>query len=113
MLEQLKSLGVDVDGLLDLFGGDEDAYLEILQTFLGDLASYDVIAPLENGDVETACQNAHALKGAAGNLRMQPLFEMYTKINDALKNNDIETAKEAYEAGKNIQQQIIECINNK
>lgn len=112
MLEELRTLGVDVDGLLELFGGDVDAYCEILQTFLSDLESYDVVAPLSNGEYEKACQNAHALKGAAGNLRMQPLFEMYTQINNALKNSDVDTAKAVLEAGIEKQQKIVECIKN-
>ena len=112
MLEELKSLGVDVDGLLDLFGGDVDAYGEILQTFLSDLESYDVVSALSNGEYEKACQNAHALKGAAGNLRMQPLFEMYTQINNALKDSDVDTAKAVLEAGIEKQQKIVECIKN-
>lgn len=110
MLDELRELGVDVDSLLELFGGNVDAYCEILNSFLNDIINYDVEGLMQRGDYETACQNSHALKGASGNLRIDPLFKMYTDINQALKQNDIEAAQAALDEGIECQRQIVECI---
>ena len=45
----------------------------------------DMRKALDNGDIEQACSNAHALKGVMGNLGITPLFKLYSDINMLLK----------------------------
>ena len=83
MLEELRTLGVDVDSLLELFGGDVDAYAEILQTFLNDLESYDVVAPLSNGEYECLITNLPASDFSA--LEIGKLYNMRWGIETSFR----------------------------
>lgn len=110
LLTELEELGVDVKSAVARLGGNEEIYQDILVGFLEDLEQYTVKDYLESGDCEKACQNAHALKGAAGNLGLTPMFQMYARMNALLKEQNISEAAEIYEEGLEKQEAIVSCI---
>ena len=110
LLNELESFGVDVDSAVARLGGDEEIYEEILIDFPEDSKNYEILPCFEEGDYDMACQNAHALKGAAGNLGLDPLYEMYKSVNDLLKDGKNDEARAIYDEGYALEKEIMDCI---
>ena len=88
--------GINVrDGLARL-GGDVDLYRELLRKFAGNQAetAREIAAALDAGDMETAQRLAHTIKGVAGNIGAQSLFETASRLDKALKDASAETARQ-------------------
>ena len=84
-LERLRDWGCDVDGALERMLDDEEFYLECLSMLMEDEGFDALSAALEQGDVSTAFDRAHALKGVLANLGLTPLFEQVEKIVEPLR----------------------------
>lgn len=110
LLSELEELGVDTEAAIGRLGGDEEIFVDIVAEFPEDSANYDVASCFDSDDFEAACQNAHAMKGAAGNLGLTPLFEMYKQVNDLLKEGKNEEARSVFQEGYPMQKAIFECI---
>lgn len=113
LLEELKDLGVDVDGGLNRLNGNEALFVKLLGTFVGTMESYNVSLDFDGSDSEevaSVTEKAHAIKGAAGNLSITPIYEAYTQIVDLLRAGDIDPAKEEIEKILPVQKNIIDCI---
>ena len=113
LLEELKDLGVDVDSGLNRLNGNEALFVKLLGTFVRTMESYNVSLDFDGSDSEevaSVTEKAHAIKGAAGNLSITPIYEAYTQIVDLLRAGDIEPAKEEIEKILPVQKNIIDCI---
>ncbi len=83
--KKLKDAGVNVDKALDNFGGSEDLYEKYLSKFKNDPTIKDLRKALENGDKEGAQRAAHTLKGIAGQLGMENLYDKLVKMEQNFK----------------------------
>ena len=70
----LEASGVDYEDGLDRFMGNEALYEKFLMKFLADGSYQSFVNGMESGDMHTAEQAVHTLKGTAGNLSIEPLF---------------------------------------
>lgn len=91
--ELLKAAGVDYDGALARFMGNEGLLTRFLKKFLDDPNFLDLQGAMERGDAEAAFRAAHTLKGVAGNLSLSELYDNAAKIAEALRGGDLEAAK--------------------
>lgn len=111
LMEELKDLGVDIDGGLKRFMNNSSLYERMLKKLVSTVNGLEVMPSLKAGDIDKAIENAHTLKGVMGNLSVTPLYEAYTKIVDLLRKNNSEEAEEILEKALPIQKDILDCID--
>ena len=111
LIDELKSLGVNVDEALDRVMGDQDLYVMMLGMFLSSVAE-NPVGPedFDAGDLEGLIKKIHTLKGVTGNLGLTPLFNSYTESLGLLRDGDGKAAKAVYDKLVPVQASIIDCI---
>lgn len=67
------------------FGGKAELYEKYLGKFPEDRNYADMVAAYENGEYEAAFRYAHALKGLAGNLSLNKLYEQIVPLVEAFR----------------------------
>jgi len=111
LIDELKSLGADVNEALDRVMGDEDLYVMMLGMFLSSVEE-NPIKPedFDAGDLEDLIKRVHTLKGVTGNLGLTPLFNSYTESLGLLRGGDGKAAKAVYDKLLPVQAAVIDCI---
>lgn len=111
LLEELRTLGVDVDEGLERVMDDKALYETMLGMFPERVASHP-IAPedFDAEDVSALTAKVHTLKGVTGNLAMTQLFTGYVQTLDRLRAGQAKEAAKAYEQIVPAQKAILECI---
>lgn len=84
-IEKLRELGANVDEGLERCMGMEDFYLEMIELGLSDERFEALGKALEEGNLDRAFEDAHALKGVVGNLALTPLYETVSEITENLR----------------------------
>lgn len=110
LFEDLKALGVDIDGGLQRLGGNKALYTRLLNTFVKAIKSQAVDPDFDTADYEDVKEKAHAIKGTSGNLSITPVFEAYTEIMNLLRAEKPEEAKELLRKVLPVQEEIVNCI---
>ncbi len=110
LLDELRELGSNVDEGLERFMGNAALYERMLRKLPDTVKKTDVGGAFANGELKEAEEQAHALKGATGNLSVTPLFEGYTKVVDLLRAGQADQAKAVYDGLIPVQEQVIACI---
>lgn len=90
----LVEAGVNVDGALDRFMGNEALLCRFLKKFLDDANFENLKTAIEQGDEQAALAASHTLKGVCGNLSMPALFELFTAQVAAYRAGDARAAAE-------------------
>jgi HPt (histidine-containing phosphotransfer) domain-containing protein len=65
---------------------------------------------VKNKDFVNGVEHAHALKGVTGNLSLKPLYEMYTKIVNRIRANEIEDIEPLCYEAIDLEKKICEAI---
>ena len=84
-IEKLRELGANVDEGLERCMGMEDFYLEMIELGLSDDRFEALGKALEEGNLDSAFEDAHALKGVVGNLALTPLYETVSEMTENLR----------------------------
>lgn len=82
----LEENGADVDMTLKRFMGNETIYLKFIRKFLDDKNYETIETSLAQNDYEAAFAGAHSLKGVAGNLGLDPVYEAASEMSELLRN---------------------------
>lgn len=97
MKEDLKKLlqdaGIEVDEALRRFLGNEALYIKFLLKFPKDKSYMNLISAIEDNNLEEAFKSAHTLKGVAGNLSLNNLYNLLIPYVEILREGDLEAAK--------------------
>ena len=109
-LDELKDLGVDIDGGLKRLNGNEKLYTRLFGSFLKTLNANLIDADFDCADYNDAIEKAHTIKGTAGNLSITPLYESYTEILGLLRGGKPEEAREVLKKILPVQAEIVACI---
>ena len=112
--DQFKDLeGIDARQGLERLAGDAGLYMALLKKFAVNQAQTDIKLEqaLGENDLETARRLAHTIKGVAGNISAQPLFETASDLDAALKSADIQTAKSILPVFSGHLQQVIQAVS--
>lgn len=112
LFEELKQLDVDIDGGLARLGGNEGLYKKLLGSFVKAIRQYYVGVDFDGTDYTEVIEKTHAIKGAAGNLSITPVYEAYTKIVDLLRTDQPEQARTVLAEILPVQDDIVRCIEN-
>ena len=110
LLEELKELGVNVEEGLGRLNKNEALYKKLLSNFTGMIENYCIQPDFEESNYEEITEKAHAIKGAAGNLSITPIYDAYTRIVDLLRAGKPKEAKEVLKKILPLQQGIVRCI---
>ncbi|GHU44174.1 hypothetical protein FACS1894111_11010 [Clostridia bacterium] len=114
MMEDLKpvleGLGIDVDGALKRMMGSEALFLRLMKKFASDTSYEKLKEAIEKQDYEEAYRAAHTLKGASGNLGLNPIMVTAGRISDKLKNNDSGTLEADFAELTKVHGEIFEVL---
>ncbi len=110
LLEELNDLGVNVEEGLKRLNKNEKLYIRLLGSFTKTITERYVDPNFDSSDYEEVKENAHAIKGTAGNLSITPIYEAYSEIMDLLRAGKPEEAKHLLEKILPVQNKIVECI---
>lgn len=84
-LDDLRAYGADVDEGLGRCMGNEGIYLRLVGTLKEEAGFGRLSDAIAAGDLDTAFEAAHALKGVLGNLSLTPLYEPMCEITELLR----------------------------
>lgn len=90
-LDALKELGADTASGMARCINDEGFYLKMVGMALQDPSFDQLKEAIAAGDLDTAFERAHSLKGVMGNVALTSLFEPISEITEELRaRNDID-----------------------
>lgn len=112
LLDELKNLGVNVDEGVKRLGGNAAIYKKMLGTFLKMMKNYSFAPDYDNESYNDITEKAHAIKGAAGNLSITPVYDAYTEIVNLLRKEQPEEAREVLLKVLPVQEQILKAIED-
>ena len=112
LLDELRTLGVDVDDGLKRLLGKEKLYKRLLGSFVKMIGTQAVDPDFDESDYKEAIEKAHSIKGTAGNLSLTPIYESYSEILNLLRTDKPAEAKAVLAKVLPVQQEIISCIEN-
>ncbi|MCD8348142.1 MAG: hypothetical protein LUD16_09410 [Lachnospiraceae bacterium] len=108
--EEMQTLGVDVEEGMDRLMGNTALYERMLVKFADMLKETPVTDDFGRENSTEVTESIHALKGAAGNLSIRPLYEAYTEIVNLLRAGEISRAKDEIRKILPVQEKIVNCI---
>ena len=87
---------MNINELAENLGLEEDEFLDLVELFVKTSASNltDLAKVLETGDAEEVAKVSHSLKGAAGNLGFQEIYERSKLIEINARQGILEGSKE-------------------
>lgn len=89
-LEYLLAAGVDCDGALQRFVGNETLFSKYLGKFLDDEHVDAAVKAFEDRNYDEVLAQVHALKGLSGTLGLSGVYEESQIIVNKVRNNDYE-----------------------
>ena len=84
-IEKLKELGANTDEGLTRCMNNEQFYFRLIGKAMSDNSFEKLKTAVETGDLDTAFELAHALKGVLGNLSLTPIYEPVSKLTEMLR----------------------------
>ena len=84
-IKDLKEFGADTDAGLGRCLGNEAMYLRFVGMALKDPAFERLPEAAASGDLASAFEAAHSLKGVVGNLAITPLYDALSDITELLR----------------------------
>ena len=89
----MESNAIDYEDAMERFGGNEALYKKLAAKYASDPHCKNLARALAENDAQAAYQEAHALKGVAGNLSLRTLYALAAQTSDALHAGDAATAR--------------------
>ena len=89
----LLAAGVDTEEGIDRFGGKQAIYEKFLCKFTNEPTFAQMCDAIEKQNVKDAFMAAHALKGQAGNLSMNRLYEDICPLVEELRRGSLQGAQ--------------------
>lgn len=90
--EQLKSLGIDVDALIERLMGKKELVPVFLKMFVEDKNFDSLNEAIAAGNSENAFIASHTLKGMCANLSMTDLYKLFSAQVEYLRAGHLEEA---------------------
>ena len=112
MVSELQELGADVNDAMQRFMNNASLYERMLGKLPATVNDKPVMEFIEAGDIKTAIENAHTLKGVMGNLSVTPLYKAYTEITNLLREDKPHEAKKVLEQCLPIHEQVMTTNEN-
>ncbi len=84
-IEKLKELGANTDEGLTRCMNNEQFYFRLIGKAMSDNSFEKLKTAVETGDLDTAFELAHALKGVTGNLALTQLYNPISEMTELLR----------------------------
>ena len=84
-IDALREYGANVDEGLGRCLNKEEFYLKLVKMAASDAGFEKLEKAVEEADLDTAFEAAHALKGVLGNLALTPVFEPASALTELLR----------------------------
>ncbi len=84
-IDGLRQYGADVDSGLGRCMNMEAFYLKLVDKAVKEEAFGKLSDALASGDLDTAFEAAHSLKGVTGNLALTPMYDPLVEITELLR----------------------------
>lgn len=85
-LNNLRAFGADVDDGMNRCMNNEELFLRLVN-MAAEEPNYTILKEsLAEGDLKTAFEAAHSLKGFLGNLGLTPLYDAAVELTELLRN---------------------------
>ncbi len=84
-LETLREFGADTAKGMERCMNNEAFYLRLVRMAAEEPGFEKLRAAVEGGDLASAFEAAHALKGVLGNLSLTPLYELTSEMTELLR----------------------------
>ncbi|MDD3279084.1 MAG: Hpt domain-containing protein [Lachnospiraceae bacterium] len=97
LLDRFADYGVDPQEVMERFVNDEELYAACLEEFMHDPAFEKLKEALDADDYSAAFDQAHTLKGVAGNLGLKPLYLVICEIVEPLRTSQHQNYEELYQ----------------
>lgn len=112
MQQALESIGVDIQQTLARFAGNEMLLTRFLKKFPDDETFNRLTAAIDSGDVKAVFEQAHTLKGVAGNLGLGKVFDAVDPVVESARAGDLDTAKAAFPPVKLYYEEAVTVIRS-
>lgn len=109
-IEYLMKHGISYVEVIDRFGGNEALFKRLACRFLDDPHMDALESALADGDVQATYEEAHSLKGVAGNLSFTRLYLVITKISNALHDGSAEEAEALMPEARRASEDVREAM---
>lgn len=109
--EELKKHGIDIERGIKRFSGKRVLYIKYLKEFIKDENMQEIKSCMEAEDYQLVQKKVHALKGIVGNLSIDVLYDNSCQMMEALKQENIEKAKELFQQMSQIYIQVCDLIS--
>lgn len=110
-IEELKKHGIDIERGIKRFSGKRALYIKYLKEFIKDENMQEIKSCMEAEDYQLVQKKVHALKGIVGNLSIDVLYDNSCQMMEALKQENIEKAKELFQQMSQIYIQVCDLIS--
>ena len=110
-IDDLKAYGANTEEGLHRCMENESFYLSMVRMIPGDQGFQKLYDAIDSGDLKTAFEAAHSLKGSTGNLALTPIYEPAAEITELLRANtqtDYSALVSAIRAGRDELERICE-----
>ena len=104
----LARYGIDYAEAMERFCGNESLFARIAVKYLDDPHVDALEAAMASGDAA----EAHSLKGVAGNLSFVRLYDLAARVTDALRANDIDSARTLMPGLRESHVAVLEALTN-
>lgn len=108
----LARYGIDYAEAMERFCGNESLFARIAVKYLDDPHVDALEAAMASGDAAAAEREAHSLKSVAGNLSFVRLYDLAARVTDALRANDIDSARTLMPGLRESHVAVLEALTN-
>ncbi|MFA9465893.1 MAG: Hpt domain-containing protein [Velocimicrobium sp.] len=110
--KELKAVGINLESGLARFVGNESLFIDFLKKFPYDSTYSKVEEELNQNNSVAAYKAAHTLKGVAGNLSLDSLYQQMNPLVESLRKGKIEDAKSQFCFVKECYSEIVTVLND-
>ena len=110
-IEMLKEMGIDTKDGLARCMNKEDFYFKMLKLGLNDEKFDTIEAVLGDKKMKEGFEMAHALKGVAGNLALDPIYKPLSKLTELLRHKEDGDYLEIYKPAKEMRDKLLKLVN--
>ncbi len=106
-LEKLKELGIDPAEGLTRCMNNEVFFFKMISMAISNEYFETLGHALDEGDLDTAFEAAHALKGVIGNLALAPIYDPLSEMTELLRARKLADYSSMYRPIKEIRDQLL------
>lgn len=107
---ELAAYGIDYADAMERMGGNGDLYKRLAMKYLDDSNYADLVAAMDAADYDAAYKAAHSLKGVAGNLSFDKLFELAGTASGALYQGEYQAVEPLMAPIKDAHEKVVEGL---